>query len=283
MSGQNSEEEVIIEDANFTEETTVEPENMSIFDHLKELRDRLVKCLIVLGIICIGTFIMHEFLFEIVTADLRLALAENGNGAIQQTGLFDGIYVPFKLALYFAVLIAFPFILHQVWGFIAPALYNKERNFALPLFVSSVVLFYSGVAFTKLVIMPIIYGFVANKVLVDTVNNFEIRNLIDVTIKMYLVFGIAFEIPVAIVLLVKAGLVKVEALKAKRRYIVIGCFVVAMLLTPPDMISQTILAIPMILLFELGLLVASRIEPKKDEDEDEDDEKTEEQENSIEK
>ena len=280
MSVTNSEEEVITEGASFTEEAIDKSENMSIFDHLKELRDRLVKCLIVLGIICVGTFIMHEFLFEVVTADLRSALFENGNGAIQQTGLLDGIFVPFKLAMYFAVLIAFPFILHQVWGFIAPALYNKERNFALPLFVSSVALFYSGVAFTKIVIMPIIYGFVANKVLVYTVNNFEIRNLIDVTIKMYLVFGIAFEIPVAIVLLVKAGLVKVKDLKAKRRYIVIGCFVVAMLLTPPDMISQTILAVPMILLFELGLLVASRIEPKPDEDDEEDGDE-EEEENSI--
>ena len=277
MSKHPPEEDVKTEGASFTDEAVEKTENMSIFDHLKELRDRLVKCLIVVGIVCIGTFIMHEFLFDIVTVDLRDVLAANGNGEIQITGLLDGIFVPFKLAMYFALLFSFPFILHQIWGFVAPALYSNERNFALPLFISSVLLFYTGVAFTKFVIMPIVYQFVGGLNLVETAVNYEIRNLIDVTIKMYLVFGVAFEIPVAIVLLVKAGLVKVKTLKEKRRYIVIGCFVVAMLLTPPDMISQTILAVPMILLFEIGLLVASRVEPKTDEDEEDD----EEEENSI--
>ncbi|BCE01947.1 twin-arginine translocase subunit TatC [Marinicellulosiphila megalodicopiae] len=282
MSESNQDDTLGVNDPQSSNQNTESADGMSIFDHLKELRDRLVKIVIFLAVICVATFTMHEYIFDIVTIDLRTILAENGKGEIIITGLLDGIFVPFKLALYAAVLIGFPFILHQIWGFIAPALYSKEKNFALPLFVSSVFLFYSGVAFTKFVITPIVYAFVGNLELVDTANNFEIRNLIDVTIKMYLVFGVAFEIPVAIVLLVKAGLVKVETLKTKRRYIIIGCFFVAMVLTPPDMISQTILAVPMILLFELGLFVAARMKPPiTDESDDEDDSEEKEKENSI--
>jgi sec-independent protein translocase protein TatC len=163
---------------------------------------------------------------------------------------------PFKLSLVLAIFVSMPYILHQLWSFVSPGLYSREKSVALPLLASSIVLFYTGIAFAFFIVFPLIFGFFANIAPEGVTIMTDINRYLDFVLKLFFAFGLAFEIPIATVLLVWTGASSVESLTSKRPYIVVGCFVFGMLLTPPDVISQILLAMPMWLLFEIGILFA---------------------------
>ncbi|WP_313731467.1 twin-arginine translocase subunit TatC, partial [Pseudomonas sp.] len=175
---------------------------------------------------------------------------------------------PFKLTMIVSLFLAIPFILQQIWGFIAPGLYRHEKRIAIPLLVSSIFLFYAGMAFAYFLVFPLIFGFFASATPEGVSMMTDISSYLDFVMTLFFAFGVAFEIPVAVVLLVWIGVVDVQYLKKVRPYVIIGCFVVGMILTPPDIFSQTLLAVPMWLLFEIGVLCGSLIR-KRSHDRDE--------------
>ncbi|TCS43755.1 twin-arginine translocase subunit TatC [Reinekea marinisedimentorum] len=230
--------------------------SMPLVDHLRELRDRLIRSILVILVIFIGLYFFSGEMYLILVEPLNALLPEDGNGALIATGVASPFLVPLKLAFVMSVLVAMPYLLHQLWGFIAPALYKHERLLAIPLFISSVILFYAGVAFVYFVVLPLVFGFFTN-VAPDGIQIMpDISNVLDFCLKMFFSFGIAFEIPIATFLLIRTGLVSAKTLGSVRPYIFLSCFVFGMLLTPPDVLSQSILAVPMYALFELGLLMS---------------------------
>ncbi len=185
------------------------------------------------------------------------------------TAVASPLLAPFKLTFYVALFIAMPIVLYQTWAFVAPGLYKKEKRFALPLLASSIVLFYAGVAFAYYVVFPLIFGFMTT-VAPDGVEVMtDVTAYLDFIMMLVLAFGLAFEVPVAAVLIVWTGLTTVETLARARPYVFLGAFVVGMLLTPPDVISQTLLAVPVYLLYELGIIMARLLTPKPAADTDE--------------
>ena len=246
MTTQNSQE---------TEQDTEQPEQ-TLMDHLVELRDRLLHMVLAILIVFIALFSFSEDIFTIAAQPL-LALMPEGTSMIA-TGVTSPFLVPFKLVLLLSVLLTIPYLLHQLWAFIAPGLYSHEKKLATPLLISSVILFYCGIAFAYFVIFPILFGFFIGIAPEGVAVMTDIGQYLDFIIAIFLAFGIAFEVPVATFLLIAAGLTTPEKLGEKRPYIIIGAFVIGMLLTPPDVISQSLLAIPIWLLFELGL-IASRL------------------------
>jgi sec-independent protein translocase protein TatC len=213
----------------------------------------------------VALFAFSEDIFTLA-ADPLLNLMPEGTSMIA-TGVTSPFLVPFKLVLLLSVLLTIPYLLHQMWAFIAPGLYHHEKRMATPLLISSVILFYCGIAFAYFVIFPILFGFFIGVAPEGVAVMTDIGQYLDFIIAIFLAFGIAFEVPVATFLLIAAGVTSVDKLANKRPYIIIGAFVIGMLLTPPDVISQSLLAIPIWLLFELGL-IASRIflKDKKEED-----------------
>lgn len=225
-------------------------------DHLIELRDRLLHMVLAILIVFVALFAFSENIFTIAAQPL-LELMPEGTSMIA-TGVTSPFLVPFKLVLLLSVLLTIPYLLHQVWAFIAPGLYVHEKRLATPLLISSVILFYCGIAFAYFVIFPILFSFFIGIAPEGVAVMTDIGQYLDFIIAIFLAFGIAFEVPVATFLLIAAGVTSVEKLAEKRPYIIIGAFVVGMLLTPPDVISQSLLAIPIWLLFELGL-ISSRL------------------------
>jgi sec-independent protein translocase protein TatC len=177
-------------------------------------------------------------------------------GTLIATGVISPFMTPFKLAFFVAVFLAMPYILFQIWAFVAPGLYRREKRFAVPLLLSSVVLFYAGVAFAYFAVFPVMFAFFAKTTPQGVSLMTDITNYMDFVLAMFLAFGAAFEVPVAVVLLVVTGLVSAEKMRASRGYVLIGVFAIAAVLTPPDAISQCIMAVPMYLLYEGGLLMA---------------------------
>lgn len=228
----------------------------TLMDHLVELRDRLLHMVLAILIVFISLFAFSEDIFTIA-ADPLLALMPEGTSMIA-TGVTSPFLVPFKLVLLLSVLLTIPYLLHQLWAFIAPGLYRHEKRMATPLLISSVILFYCGIAFAYFVIFPILFGFFIGIAPEGVAVMTDIGQYLDFIIAIFLAFGIAFEVPVATFLIIAAGVTSVDKLAQKRPYIIIGAFVVGMMLTPPDVISQSLLAVPIWLLFELGL-IASRI------------------------
>lgn len=240
---------------------TAGDKEQSLLDHLKELRDRLLRMVLVILVLFLSLFAFSEQIFSYVAQPL-LALMPAGTSMIA-TGVTLPFLVPFKLVLMLSVLLAVPYLLHQIWGFVAPGLYSHEKRLAAPLLVSSVALFYCGIAFAYFVIFPILFKFFISIAPTGVAMMTDIGQYLDFIITIFFAFGIAFEVPVATFLLILAGVTTPAALGKKRPYIIIGAFVVGMLLTPPDVISQSLLAIPMWLLFELGLLMSRLfIKPK---------------------
>lgn len=240
--------------------------SMPLVEHLRELRDRLLRSVVLVLVIFIVLYFFSGELYLVLVEPLTAILPSQENSGLIATGVASPFLVPLKLAFVMSALIAMPYILHQIWGFIAPALYKHERKLAIPLFITSVILFYAGVAFVYFVVLPLVFGFFTGSG-PEGINIMpDISNVLDFSLKMFFSFGIAFEIPIATFLMVRAGMVSVQSLSQKRPYIFVGCFVVGMLLTPPDVISQSILAVPMYLLFELGLLM-SRFLPKLEKEE----------------
>lgn len=233
-----------------------EEREQTLMDHLIELRDRLLHMVLAILIVFIALFAFSEDIFTIAAEPL-LNLMPEGTSMIA-TGVTSPFLVPFKLVMLLSVLLTIPYLLHQIWAFIAPGLYRHEKRMATPLLISSVILFYCGIAFAYFVIFPILFGFFIGIAPEGVAVMTDIGQYLDFIIAIFLAFGIAFEVPVATFLLIAAGVTTADKLAGKRPYIIIGAFVIGMMLTPPDVISQSLLAIPIWLLFELGL-IASRL------------------------
>jgi len=222
----------------------------TLVSHLLELRDRLLRSVIAVVVCFVPLAFFQNELFTLIAKPLIDQLPE-GTSLIA-TSVVSPFMAPLKLSLILALFIAMPFVLYQIWGFVAPGLYKRERRFALPLIVSSIALFYTGVAFAYYVVFPLMFKFLASTTPVG------VKMMTDIA--QYLAFGIAFEMPVAVVLLVATGLVKLEVLTRNRGYVILGIFIIAAFLTPPDAVSQSFMAIPMYLLYELGIVFARMIQ-----------------------
>lgn len=228
------------------------PQEMPLIEHLLELRNRLLKMVLAVVICFAAIYPFANELYLLVSQPLR-DLLPVGQTMIA-TDITAPFFAPLKLALVLAVFVAIPVILYQLWSFIAPGLYAHEKKLAFPLLFTSVILFYVGAAFAYFVVFPLVFGFFTAIGPEGIVELPDITSYLNFVLKMLFAFGIAFEIPIATILLILTGATTPEDLAAKRPYIVVGCFVVGMVLTPPDVISQTLLAVPMWLLFELGIL-----------------------------
>ena len=220
--------------------------------HLIELRDRLIRILIVILLFFLGFIAFANDLYAYLADPLQSLLPEGASMIATQVA--SPFLAPFKLAFYLSVYCGAPMILYQLWGFIAPGLYDSEKKLAGPLLVSSIILFYAGMAFAYFAVFPLVFGFFTTIGPTGVTVMTDIDAYLSFVLKLFLAFGLAFEIPVATMLLIKAGIASPESLKSKRPYVFIGCFVIGMLVTPPDVISQTLLAVPMWLLFEVGLI-----------------------------
>lgn len=228
---------------------------MSLVEHLTELRDRLLRAIGSVLLVFLSLVYFANPIYQFVSEPLRRFLPEGTTMIATQVA--SPFLAPFKLTLIVAALAAMPYVLYQAWAFVSPGMYRHEKRFAVPLLVSSVVLFYSGVAFAYYVVCPMVFGFFTSVSPEGVSVMTDINSYLDFVLTMFFAFGFAFEVPVATVLLVWTGITTPEALVEKRPYIIVGCFVVGMLLTPPDVFSQTMLAVPMWMLFEAGV-VASR-------------------------
>ncbi len=228
--------------------------------HLVELRNRLIKVLLAVLLIFIALFPFANDLYTLLAEPIMRYLPEGST--MIATGVTAPFLTPFKFALVLAVYLAIPAILYQVWAFVAPGLYSKEQRLILPLVISSTLLFYAGMVFAYYIVFPVLFGFFMGTAPDGVAVMPDIANYLDTVLKLFFAFGMAFEVPVAVVLLIRMGVTTAEKMSAKRPYIILGAFVVAMLLTPPDVISQTLLAIPVWLLFESGLIVARWMTPK---------------------
>lgn len=236
---------------------------LSLVDHLIELRGRLLKCVAAVLLLFIGLFFFANEIYTYVALPLTEALPE-GSSMIS-TDPTAPFLAPLKLTFYAALALAAPYILYQTWSFIAPGLYKDEKAVAIPLFISSVLLFYAGIAFARYVLFGVVFRFfisVAPEIIEVTP---DISSFLSFALAIFFAFGLAFEIPIAVFLCVWAGIAEPDSLARKRPYVIVGCFVIAMLLTPPDVFSQLFLAVPMCLLFELGIfagrLVRRRQQP----------------------
>jgi sec-independent protein translocase protein TatC len=225
----------------------------TLMSHLVELRNRLFVMFGSVFVIFMALFPFSKPIFEFVSEPLRAVLP---GGQLIATGTASPVIATLKLSFYLALMLAMPVVLYQVWAFVAPGLYRKEKHFAFPLLATSIVLFYVGLAFAYFVVFPLIFKFVVAFTPESVSYMPDITDYIGFVMMLVLVFGLAFETPVATVLLVWTGITTVEKLGTARPYVFLGAFVVGMLLTPPDVISQIMLAIPVYILFELGIIMA---------------------------
>ncbi len=241
-------------------EPTKEEVELPFLAHLVELRDRLLRVVLVIGLVFLGLFSFANDLYSLLAQPLLSHLP--AGGTMIATEVASPFLTPFKLAMVVSIFIAIPFILYQAWAFIAPGLYRNEKMLALPLLVSSIILFYAGMAFAYFVVFPLVFSFLTGTAPKGVAVMTDIAKYLDFVLKMFFAFGVAFEVPIATIILVAAGITTPDSLAAKRPYIIVGAFTVGMLLTPPDVISQTLLAVPMWMLFEVGLFF-SRIVVRK--------------------
>lgn len=219
--------------------------------HLIELRDRLLRVVLVVGVVFIALVPFSNTLFSVLSGPLMAHMPDDSSMiAIEVASPF---LIPFKLTLFLALFISVPYVLYQLWSFVAPGLYKHERRLAVPLLVSSTVLFYAGAAFAYFVVFPLVFAFFTGTAPEGVSVMTDISKYLDFVLTLFFAFGAAFEVPVFTVLLVWTGMATQEGLREKRPYIIVGAFVIGMLLTPPDIISQTLLAVPVWLLFELGV------------------------------
>ena len=219
--------------------------------HLVELRDRLLRMVVAIVLVFLVLFPFANEIYTFVAEPIRAQLPEGSQMIATQVA--SPFLTPFKLALVVAVFVAMPYLLYQLWGFVAPGLYTHEKRLGLPLLVSSILLFYLGMTFAYFVVFPLVFGFFTSVTPEGVAQMPDIAFYLEFVLKLFFAFGIAFEIPIATILLVAVGATTPEALAQKRPYVIVGVFVAGMLLTPPDVVSQTLLAIPMWLLFELGI------------------------------
>ena len=226
----------------------------SLISHLVELRDRLLRAVIAVAVLFIPCAIFSDELFTYVATPLMERMPQ-GTSMIA-TSVVAPFMAPLKLALLCGLFLAMPFVLYQVWAFVAPGLYRKEKRFAIPLLVSSIVLFYAGVAFAYFVVFPLMFSFLTGTAPMGVQVMTDMSNYLDLVLLLFFAFGAAFEIPVATVLLAATGLVRVESMAKNRGYVLLGIFITSAFLTPPDALSQTFMAIPMYLLYEIGIFMS---------------------------
>lgn len=239
-----------------------EPEvEMPFLQHIFELRDRLMRIVLVILVLFLGLFSFSAEIYGFISEPLQSLLPEGSK--IISTQVLGVFLTPLKLTLILAFYIAIPVTLYQVWSFVAPGLYKHERKLIYPLLISSVILFYAGMAFAYFVVLPLVFQFLTALNVPGATMMTDIGAYLDFVLKMFFAFGVAFEVPIATILLVWTGVTTPEKLSEKRPYIIVGAFVVGMLLTPPDIISQTLLAVPMWILFELGVIFSRMFYSKK--------------------
>lgn len=243
-----------------------EDRELTFMEHLIELRSRLLKASLAVLAVMVVLLPFARKLYSLISAPLMAKLPEGSNMiAIDVASPF---LTPFKLCLLLALIIAIPVVLYQLWAFVAPALYRHEKRLAKPLLYSSVALFYLGCAFAYFVVFPLIFGFFTRVAPEGVAVMTDISKYLDFVITLFLAFGIAFEVPIATIIVVATGITTIDKLKRVRGYVVVGAFAIGMLLTPPDVISQTLLAVPMWLLFECGLFLSRWLLPHKAEEVD---------------
>ena len=242
-----------------------EEQELTLIDHLIELRDRILKSAVAVVALFLALFAFSNDIYTYVATPLLDALPEGSTMiAIDPTSPF---FAPFKLTFYVAFLIAAPYILYQLWSFIAPGLYQNEKAVAIPLFISSVLLFYSGVAFARYVLFGFVFTFFISVAPEGISVAPDINSFLSFALTIFLAFGIAFEVPIAVFIFIWAGIAEPESLTEKRPYVIVACFVVGMLLTPADPFTQSMLAIPMWMLFEVGIAAGKMIRKKQAEEE----------------
>ena len=230
--------------------------------HLAELRNRLLRSLACVFVIFLGLSVFANDIYALVAGPLLAQLPEQSS--MIATEVAAPFLVPFKLTFFVAVLVSVPYLLYQAWAFVAPGLYQNERRLVLPLISSSVLLFYLGIAFAFYIVFPLLFAFLTSTAPVGVTVMTDIGHYLNFILKMFFAFGVAFEVPIAIILLVWTGIATVESLAKKRPYIIVGAFAAGMLLTPPDIISQVLLAVPVWLLFELGLILGRFVKRRAD-------------------
>lgn len=235
-------------------------EELGFLSHLIELRDRLLRMVMAVGIIFLILMPFAQDLYNLLSDPLVRQLPEGQK--LIAVGVASPFFIPYKLALMVAFVLALPYVLYQVWGFIAPGLYQHEKKLATPLLISSVALFYLGMAFAYFIVLPMMFSILPNFAPSNVAVTPDIAEYLDFVMMMFMAFGVGFEMPVATILLISTGITSRETLVKSRPYIVVIAFTVGMVMTPPDVLSQVMLAVPMWLLFEVGLL-ASRLFDKR--------------------
>ena len=238
-------------------EQPASPAEGTFVSHLLELRNRLVYSFIAIGVVFLALVPFANQVYAII-ADPLMRVLPSGMSMIA-TEVASPFLTPLKFTLAAAVTLTVPFLLYQIWAFVAPGLYRHEKRLAMPLLVSSVLLFYAGMAFAYFVVFPTVFGFFVGILPPGVQMMTDIKAYLDFVFSMFFAFGIAFEVPVAVVILSAMGIVNPMTLAEKRPYVIVGAFVVAAVLTPPDVMSQFLLAVPMLILFEIGLFVAKRL------------------------
>jgi len=242
-------------------------EAQPLIAHLTELRNRLLRSILAVLLVFLVLMNYANELFLIVSEPMRAALP--AGTMMIATDVAAPFLTPFELSFYVALMLAMPYVLHQIWSFVSPGLYRHEKRMAAPLLISSVVLFYSGIAFAHFGVLPLMFKVLSATGPTGIAYTPDITRFLDITLKLFLGFGVAFEVPVATVLLIMSGVTTPQALATKRPYIIVGCFIIGAILTPPDAISQCMMAVPMWMLFEIGVLVGRLVYRPEAEDEEE--------------
>ncbi len=230
--------------------------------HLAELRNRLLRSLACVFVIFLGLSVFANDIYSMIAGPLLEQLPQESS--MIATEVAAPFLVPFKLTFFAAVFVSVPYLLYQAWAFVAPGLYQNERRLVLPLLSSSVLLFYLGCAFAFFIVFPLLFAFLTSTAPAGVTMMTDISHYLNFILKMFFAFGVAFEVPIAIILFVYTGIASVESLARKRAYIIVGAFTAGMLLTPPDIISQVLLAVPVWLLFELGLILGRFVKRRAD-------------------
>ncbi len=244
---------------------TQDDQEQGFLSHLIELRSRLVRAAASILIVFLALSPFMRRIFDVLSRPMIAALPQGGK--LLATGVISPFLVPLKVTLFAAFLLASPYVLYQAWAFIAPGLYQHEKRLALPVIVSSVVMFFAGMAYCYFVVFGVVFRFIATFA-PDQVNvSPDIDMYFDFVMRMFIAFGLAFEVPIIVMLLVRTGITSVAKLRQVRPYMIIGAFVIAAIFTPPDALSQLLLAVPLWLLFELGVLLGTIVGGKRPEEE----------------
>jgi sec-independent protein translocase protein TatC len=239
----------------------------SFISHLIELRDRLLRVVVVFIVAFLALFHWAQDLYALLAKPMLAVLPKGGQ--MIATEVITPFLVPIKVAMMTAFLITLPYTLYQIWSFIAPGLYQHEKRLGVPLVIASVLLFLSGMSFAYFLVFPVVFGFVVGVAPVGVAVMTDIGKYLDFVMTMFIAFGVTFEVPIVVILLVKMGMVSVAKLREIRPYMIVGAFVIGAIFTPPDIISQFMLAVPLWLLYEAGILVAAmlvkpRVDPAPD-------------------